>query len=83
MVYGSLHVITFDGMQYSFRALGEFVLLRLSSESGSNVFTLQGEMGRLQQSGGTPTQVPVLLRLAAYYQGIGKTKWVYSGLGSA
>ena len=72
MVYGSLHFMTFDGLQYSFWALGEFVLVRLSSELGSNIFTLQGEIGRLQQSGGQPTQVPVLVRMAAYYQGIGK-----------
>ncbi|CAL8362156.1 unnamed protein product [Boreogadus saida] len=75
MVYGSLHFITFDGLRYSFRALGVFVLLRLSSALGSNRFTLQGEMGRLQQSGGRPAEAPVLVRMAAYHQGIGKVEW--------
>uniref|UniRef100_A0A3Q3D7E5 Si:ch73-105b23.6 n=1 Tax=Hippocampus comes TaxID=109280 RepID=A0A3Q3D7E5_HIPCM len=43
LVYGSLHFITFDGTEYSFKALGEFVIARLSSNTGSNIFTLQGQ----------------------------------------
>uniref|UniRef100_A0A3Q3WEH4 Uncharacterized protein n=1 Tax=Mola mola TaxID=94237 RepID=A0A3Q3WEH4_MOLML len=68
MVYGSLHFITFDGTEYSFKALGEFVLLRLSSASGSNIFTLQGQTDKRH----TDAQVPVVARMAAFHQGIGK-----------
>uniref|UniRef100_A0A3Q3AEJ0 Si:ch73-105b23.6 n=1 Tax=Kryptolebias marmoratus TaxID=37003 RepID=A0A3Q3AEJ0_KRYMA len=72
MVYGSLHFITFDGTQYSFKALGEFVLLRLSSTSGSNIFTLQGLIGRLQTESKGTIEVPAVVRMAAFNQGIGK-----------
>ncbi|XP_037829285.1 mucin-like protein isoform X3 [Kryptolebias marmoratus] len=75
MVYGSLHFITFDGTQYSFKALGEFVLLRLSSTSGSNIFTLQGLIGRLQTESKGTIEVPAVVRMAAFNQGIGKIEW--------
>lgn len=68
MVYGSLHFITFDGTDYSFKALGEFVILRLSSSSGSNIFTLQGQTDKLQ----TDAKAPEMVRMAAFHQGIGK-----------
>ncbi|KAG9344479.1 hypothetical protein JZ751_011149 [Albula glossodonta] len=74
MVYGSLHFITFDGAEYSFKAVGEYVILRLSSASGSNIFTLQGETEELVVSG-KPRRVSVLVRLAAFHQGIGKVEW--------
>lgn len=68
MVYGSLHFITFDGADYSFKALGEFVILRLSSSFGSNIFTLQGQTDKLH----TDAKVPEMVRMAAFHQGIGK-----------
>ncbi|KTG37591.1 hypothetical protein cypCar_00011224 [Cyprinus carpio] len=74
MVYGSLHFITFDGSEYTFKGLGEYVIVRLSSSTGSNIFTLQGQTAVLvvnQQ----PKLVPALVRLAAYYQGAGKVEW--------
>ncbi|KAF7656117.1 hypothetical protein LDENG_00046100 [Lucifuga dentata] len=74
MVYGSLHFITFDGSKYSFKALGEFVIVRLSSASGSNIFTLQGQTDRLQGNAQNTSKVPVVVRLAAFYQGIGKVR---------
>ncbi|XP_062320510.1 mucin-like protein [Osmerus eperlanus] len=74
MVYGTLHFITFDGTEYSFKALGEFVLTRISSSKGSNIFTLQGETGLLYTQG-QARQVPALVRLAAFHQGIGKVEW--------
>lgn len=70
MVYGSLHFTTFDGEEYSFKALGEFVILRLSSTTGSNIFTLQGQTDKLHSD----AKVPVLVRMAAFYQGIGKVR---------
>lgn len=70
MVYGSLHFTTFDGEEYSFKALGEFVILRLSSTTGSNIFTLQGQTDKLH----IDAKVPVLVRMAAFYQGIGKVR---------
>ncbi|XP_024916753.1 mucin-like protein [Cynoglossus semilaevis] len=72
MVFGSLHFHTFDGTEYTFKALGEFVLLRLSTVTGSNVFTLQGQTDRLHVGTGGPMEVPVVVRLAAFHQGIGK-----------
>ncbi|KAF7219807.1 putative LOC107375531-like protein [Nothobranchius furzeri] len=75
MVYGSLHFITFDGTKYSFQALGEFVLLRLSSASGSNIFTLQGLLGKLLTASKEVIDVPVVVRMAAFHQGTGKIEW--------
>ncbi|KAG7229887.1 hypothetical protein INR49_009604 [Caranx melampygus] len=75
MVYGSLHLITFDGTEYSFKALGEFVILRLSSSSGSNIFTLQGQTDKLHTDTKRITEVPVVVRMAAFHQGIGKIEW--------
>ncbi|XDV50742.1 hypothetical protein PO909_019757, partial [Leuciscus waleckii] len=74
MVYGSLHFITFDGSEYSFKALGEYVIVRLSTSTGSNVFTLQGQTAALVVNG-QPTLVPALVRLAAFFQGAGKVEW--------
>ncbi|XP_058508285.1 mucin-like protein isoform X2 [Solea solea] len=75
MVYGSLHFLTFDGTEYSFRALGDFVILRLSSTTGSNIFTLQGQTDRLHTSTGEIIDAPVMVRMAAFHQGIGKIEW--------
>ncbi|XP_060727479.1 mucin-like protein [Tachysurus vachellii] len=74
LAYGSLHFVTFDGTNYTFKALGVFVIVRLSSGKGSNVFTLQGETGVLQING-QPREVPALVRLAAYHQAFGKVEW--------
>ncbi|XP_055025536.2 uncharacterized protein [Misgurnus anguillicaudatus] len=73
MAYGSLHFITFDGSEYTFKALGEYVIVRLSSSTGSNIFTLQGETAALVTDG-QPRGVPALVRLAAFYQGVGKVE---------
>uniref|UniRef100_A0A3B4WAF5 Si:ch73-105b23.6 n=1 Tax=Seriola lalandi dorsalis TaxID=1841481 RepID=A0A3B4WAF5_SERLL len=75
MVYGSLHLITFDGTEYSFKALGEFVILRLSSSTGSNIFTLQGQTDKLHMDSKGIIEVPVVVRMAAFHQGIGKIEW--------
>ncbi|XP_071007532.1 mucin-4 [Oncorhynchus clarkii lewisi] len=74
MVYGSLHFITFDGTEYSFKALGEFVIVRLSSYTGSNIFTLQGETCELKTDR-QARRVPTVVRMAAFHQGIGKVEW--------
>lgn len=74
MVYGSLHFITFDGTEYSFKALGEFVILRLSSTTGSNIFTLQGQTDKLHIDAKGIIEVPVVVRMAAFHQGIGKVR---------
>ncbi|XP_008274757.1 fibrillin-1 [Stegastes partitus] len=75
MVYGSLHFITFDGTEYSFKALGEFVILRLSSATGSNIFTLQGQTDKIHRDAGGIIESPVVVRMAAFHQGIGKIEW--------
>lgn len=76
MAYGSLHFITFDGSEYTFKGLGEFVIVRLSSSTGSNIFTLQGETAPLV-TGAQPKRVPALVRLAAFYQGVGKVSLTF------
>lgn len=76
MVYGSLHFITFDGSEYSFKGLGEYVIVRLSSSTGSNIFTLQGQTEVLVVNGQTEL-VPALVRLAAFYQGAGKVSLIF------
>lgn len=73
LAYGSLHFVTFDGTNYTFKAIGVFVIVRLSSSKGSNVFTLQGETGVLETNG-QQRQVPALVRLAAYHQAFGKVQ---------
>uniref|UniRef100_A0A3Q3J623 Uncharacterized protein n=1 Tax=Monopterus albus TaxID=43700 RepID=A0A3Q3J623_MONAL len=75
MVFGSLHFITVDGSEYSFKALGEFVILRLSSTTGSNIFTLQGQTDRLRIDSKQIIEIPVMVRMAAFHQGIGKIEW--------
>ncbi|XP_051775224.1 mucin-like protein [Erpetoichthys calabaricus] len=74
LFYGSLHFRTFDGMDYTFTGLGEYVILRLSSSKGTNVFTLQGltEVVKVDQA---PASVTAFMRLAAFYQGKGKVEW--------
>lgn len=74
MVYGSLHFITFDGTEYSFKALGEFVILRLSSSTGSNIFTLQGQTDKQHTEAQGIIEFPVVVRMAAFHQGIGKVR---------
>ncbi|XP_029962393.1 fibrillin-1 [Salarias fasciatus] len=75
MVSGGLHFITFDGTEYSFKALGEFVILRLSSATGSNIFTLQGQTDKLHTDAKGIIEIPVVVRMAAFHQGIGKVEW--------
>ncbi|XP_076831604.1 mucin-4 [Brachyhypopomus gauderio] len=77
LAYGSLHFITFDGRNYTFKAVGVFVIVRLSSSTGSNVFTLQGETAALVANN-QPRRVPALLRVAAYHQSYGKVEWRHS-----
>ncbi|XP_069036121.1 uncharacterized protein [Lepisosteus oculatus] len=74
LVYGSLHFKTFDGTEYSFKGLGEFVLTRLSSSNGANTFTLQAQTALVTTAGQT-SRVTAVVRLAAFYQGIGKVEW--------
>ncbi|KAK1791504.1 hypothetical protein P4O66_013508 [Electrophorus voltai] len=74
LAYGSLHFITLDGRNYTFKAVGVFVIVRLSSSAGSNVFTLQGETTALVTNNQT-RRVPALVRLAAHHQAFGKVEW--------
>ncbi|KAM3930833.1 uncharacterized protein RB166_004300 [Leptodactylus fuscus] len=74
LVYGTLHFFMFDGQEYTFKGLGEFVIVRLSSVTGANVFTLQGQTERRQTEYGT-TDSTALVRVAAFYQGTLKVQW--------
>ncbi|XP_069811522.1 mucin-like protein [Dendropsophus ebraccatus] len=75
LVYGTLHFFMFDGLEYTFKGLGEFVLVRLSSVLGANVFTLQGQTERRQTENTSST---ALVRVAAFYQGTLKIQWKMS-----
>lgn len=71
MAYGSLHFVTFDGNNYTFKAVGVFVIVRLSSRTGSNVFTLQGETVELEFNK-QARRVPALVCLVSHHQTYGK-----------
>ncbi|XP_068089568.1 mucin-like protein [Hyperolius riggenbachi] len=73
-VYGTLHFSMFDGQEYTFKGLGEFVIVRLSSANGANVFTLQGQTEKWQLENGYANST-ALMRLAAFYQGTLKVEW--------
>ncbi|XP_072266386.1 sushi domain-containing protein 2-like [Pyxicephalus adspersus] len=73
-VYGTLHFSMFDGQEYTFKGLGEFVIVRLSSAKGANVFTLQGQTEKRQLENGY-ANTTALVRLAAFYQGTLKVEW--------
>nr|XP_014348447.1 PREDICTED: mucin-4-like isoform X2 [Latimeria chalumnae] len=73
-IYGSLHFKTFDGVDYSFKGLGEYVIVRISSLQGFNVFTLQGQTDVLETSNGY-SRVTAFKSFAAFYQGTMKVEW--------
>lgn len=50
------------------------MILRLSSATGSNIFTLQGQTDKLRIDGKGIVEVPVVVRMAAFHQGIGKVR---------
>ncbi|KAM4043654.1 uncharacterized protein ACNLHF_013893 [Anomaloglossus baeobatrachus] len=77
LVYGTLHFSMFDGQEYTFKGLGEFVIVRLSSVMGANVFTLQGQTERRQTENGNASST-ALVRVAAFYQGTLKVQWSIS-----
>ncbi|XP_075719873.1 uncharacterized protein LOC142760569 [Rhinoderma darwinii] len=74
LVYGTLHFSMFDGQDYTFKGLGEFVIVRLSSAMGANVFTLQGQTER-KQTENVNAETTALVRVAAFYQGTLKVQW--------
>ncbi|XP_078503223.1 mucin-like protein [Lissotriton helveticus] len=73
-VYGSLHFSTFNGDEYRFKGLGEYVIVRLSSAKGSNVFTLQGQTERVRVSSGY-ANATAFVQFVAFYQGTLKVQW--------
>lgn len=68
-VYGTLHMKTFDGVEYIFHGLGEYVIVRLSSPKGNNIFTLQGQSNLMIKNSTFNTPV-IFEKLAAFYQGM-------------
>ncbi|KAJ1157038.1 hypothetical protein NDU88_009753, partial [Pleurodeles waltl] len=76
-VYGSLHFSTFNGDEYRFKGLGEYVIVRLSSAKGSNVFTLQGQTERVRMTNGY-ANATAFVQFAAFYQGTLKVHWTMS-----
>ncbi|XP_018117912.2 fibrillin-1-like [Xenopus laevis] len=73
-IYGAMHLATFDGLDYTFKGLGEYVIVRLSSTNGVNIFTLQGRTEKLQVNSAYGNTT-ALKRLAAFYQGTLKVEW--------
>ncbi|XP_032882267.1 mucin-like protein [Amblyraja radiata] len=78
-VYGTLHMKTFDGVEYIFHGLGEYVIVRLSSAKGNNIFTLQGQSDLMIKNSTFITPV-IFEKLAAFYQGMVmmKVEWACS-----
>ncbi|XP_072906741.1 mucin-4 isoform X2 [Hemitrygon akajei] len=68
-VYGTLNMKTFDGVDYIFHGLGEYVIARLSSDKGNNIFTLQGQSDLMITGDSLITPV-IFVKLAAFYQGM-------------
>ncbi|XP_067901798.1 mucin-4-like [Heterodontus francisci] len=68
-VYGTLNVKTFDGIDYIFHGLGEYVIVRLSSVKGQNIFTLQGQSD-LMIKDNTFINAVAFIKFAAFYQGL-------------
>ncbi|XP_069755212.1 fibrillin-1-like [Narcine bancroftii] len=42
LFFGDPHVVTLDGVKYTFNGLGEFILLTVKDENGTVTFSLQG-----------------------------------------
>ncbi|XP_043552698.1 fibrillin-2 [Chiloscyllium plagiosum] len=72
-VYGTLHMKTFDGVDYIFHGLGEYVIVRLSSTKGHNIFTLQGQ-SYLTIRNNTFINIVAFVKFAAFYQGMVRMK---------
>jgi len=60
-VFGDPHIITLDGLRYTFNGKGEFVLI----QTPGNSFSLQGRMVAAVDSGGQPVQATVFSAIAA------------------
>ena len=54
---GDPHYRTFDGVEYTFRAAGEYTLFGVTAPGGSEVFHLQGRLG----PGGWPATTTLAL----------------------
>ncbi len=60
-IYGDPHIVTLDGLKYTFNGRGEFVMI----ESSDNSFTLHGRMDTILTSEGMPTPGTVFTSLVA------------------
>ncbi|XP_064398468.1 sushi domain-containing protein 2-like isoform X2 [Halichondria panicea] len=60
-IFGDPHIITLDGLKYTFNGKGEFTMI----ETSDNSFTLQGRMETILNSDGTPTLGTVFTALVA------------------
>ena len=59
-IYGDPHVITLDGLKYTFNGKGEFTLI----ETKNNLFTLQGRMVEVESEFGSTAPATVFSAIA-------------------
>ena len=58
-MYGDPHLVTLDGLKYTFNGKGEFTLIEMTDGS----FTLQGRMVEATGATGSPVQATVFSAL--------------------
>ena len=61
IMWGDPHMVTFDGLRYTFNGRGEFELVVTSDST----FSVQGRMNRVPNAGGRPTNGTFFSALAA------------------
>ena len=60
-MYGDPHIVTLDGLKYTFNGKGEYVLI----ETVENIFTLQGRMVQAEDTDGNAVDATVFSALVA------------------
>ncbi|XP_062903346.1 mucin-4-like [Mobula hypostoma] len=71
--FGDPHVVTLDGVQYTFNGLGEFILLNVRDENDALTFSLQGRTIRAGEN--KTSQATVFVTLAAQGPTGTKVQW--------
>ncbi|XP_072894885.1 mucin-like protein [Hemitrygon akajei] len=71
--FGDPHVVTLDGVQYTFNGLGEFILLNVRDENDALMFSLQGRTIRAGEN--KTSQATIFVTLAAQGPTGTKVQW--------
>jgi len=68
MMLGDPHVLTLDGLEYTFNGLGEYTMVDVHNSNVS--FTLQGRTGKALNDNGTAINATVFTAFAARENGV-------------